>query len=656
MVLVLVILVNIGFVMASTLWEKNPVERVDLAEESIFNANRTGLDGMEGFDGYLRSLEGQRVHVEFFMNTNSCASCHFTHIAPGEKLLFQRSIYNTCTTCHFNATMNTYNVLTGETPGGALTGGGRFYDGEFVTDQRKGTSYHLSTGLKTIGDAPGARYTRRDPVTEIPGAWDVPFTCGSCHGPHGTYNGRHLSVNPNNWLATQEARTESLVPVPDDPGAYTIQDTTLLPWYYAEESPYAVSVLTSGGQDVTERFSVNHLAGIVRILEPEDSTVPDRVVFYLTMDVGLEVQNQFELTENVLYRGGTVGFCTSCHVAYLDTDETSRFAWHDNFYHAVDMDISGKVPYDTSAKTALRLEWVGDEARLTCLTCHFAHGTDVDVMQRRGENWDTEGELWGLGLHGYTGPDPQNTVTLRYFDPDNGDGYAGRFESCFLCHGEFLYQPLVVETSPGSNEATAAEAVYQIDVLFNITIDEDSLPDTVFTVLDSLGSPVEGSLALVEPKRLRFSLSGSLLQGEKYTVTLSGVKAVIGGTMEEYSFSFYTAVEVLAHEPTGPDPVPRNTAIAATLSGDIDAASVDQETFRVTYLGADIPGTRTVERVGNDTVITFVADDPEGLPQDAQIVVTLVAPVDSNPGIRAVSGAPLKEEFQWSFWTEADDP
>jgi predicted CXXCH cytochrome family protein len=172
------VMVNLGIVLAAGLpWEgKNPVARLDLAAEGVFNANRTGHAGVDGFDGYLRNVGGQSVHQSFLLNTNSCASCHLTHTAPGEKLLFQRSVYNTCTACHFDGTMNTYDILRE-----AGLAGGRFYDGDepfaFDVSGRSGVSFHLATGLKTTGEAPGA-----DPSLE--GWWERPFTCGSCPPRH----------------------------------------------------------------------------------------------------------------------------------------------------------------------------------------------------------------------------------------------------------------------------------------------------------------------------------------------------------------------------------------------------------------------------------------------------------------------------------------
>lgn len=530
LVLVFFVLVNIGLVMAATLWDKNPVARVDLAGENIFNANRTGIYGIEGFNGYIRSLEGDKVHHSFSLNTNSCASCHFSHIAPGEKLLFQRSVYNTCTSCHFNSTMNTYDILAGKTPGGAPAGGGRFYDGEFVSEPRKGTSYHLATGFHTIGDAPGAKFTRRNPTVEVPGNWGALFTCGSCHGAHGTYSGRHLPYNPNGWIKTQSARTEVLTDVYGKPGWYTIGDTSLVPWYYSEDPLYAVRVEDGTGQNVTDRFDINHATGTVRKRDAEDTLTPAKVTFYRTLRVLLDITNPFAANENVVYRGGTADFCITCHVAYRDYDSGTEYAWHNNFYHKAGMDISNKVPNEQSARTAMRLELVGEEYRLTCLTCHYAHGTDTGLMRRRGENWTTTAEL--RDLSNYIGPDPTDTVKLRYFDPDNGDGYGGRFEVCYLCHNAFLYEPVVTGTAPQHNGVVQHSEVQSVAFVFNTALTGDSVGRTTVTVRDTAdtnkvtqGTPVYDAAA----KSVSLALpAGWLEAGREYEVVLSaGVRAVI---------------------------------------------------------------------------------------------------------------------------------
>lgn len=62
----------------------------------------------------------QRTHGEYQNNTNSCASCHQTHTAAGRDLLFKQGVYNTCTACH-DGTLGFYNVF--ETGANASTAG-----------------------------------------------------------------------------------------------------------------------------------------------------------------------------------------------------------------------------------------------------------------------------------------------------------------------------------------------------------------------------------------------------------------------------------------------------------------------------------------------------------------------------------------------------
>ncbi|MBT9177456.1 MAG: hypothetical protein DDT20_01789 [Firmicutes bacterium] len=192
-----ILLLNFGLVFANTLWPGNPVARFVWTAENA-NANRTGLGLTYVVYGvvYARNVSGQLVHSSFALNTNSCASCHLTHMAPGSGLLFQRSIYNTCSTCHFGATINSFNVLAGLTPGGAVAGGGRFFDGDFPaqTGERSGVSFHQATSTYQHWQAPGSGFSVQ-PAADSP--WRQPFACASCHGAHGTYSNRLLHFNVN---------------------------------------------------------------------------------------------------------------------------------------------------------------------------------------------------------------------------------------------------------------------------------------------------------------------------------------------------------------------------------------------------------------------------------------------------------------------------
>lgn len=173
---------------------------------NLVNANRTGETEVPYFTGteeevffntYQRNVEGQLVHTDFQLNTNSCASCHMTHTAQSRKLLFRNGVYTTCTACH-DGTLGFLNVFaapTAENPfGGSQTAG------TFGADMGRNASVHLANGAVKLAAAPGGNRAMAavDADNGAGASWDGDFNCASCHGPHGSYSIRLLHSNPNN--------------------------------------------------------------------------------------------------------------------------------------------------------------------------------------------------------------------------------------------------------------------------------------------------------------------------------------------------------------------------------------------------------------------------------------------------------------------------
>ncbi|WML41186.1 cytochrome c3 family protein [Neobacillus sp. OS1-2] len=158
---------------------------------SITNANETGkgvddaTDGSE-HDNVVKALSGQNVHTSYQNNTNSCASCHQTHTAKGDSLLFADDVYNTCTACH-DGTLGFANVFaSGETA--KMTGAGTF-------GGTHGASQHQANDSMKISAAPGGNHTEGSKTSGT--GWGENFNCASCHAPHGSYSDRLLAYNPN---------------------------------------------------------------------------------------------------------------------------------------------------------------------------------------------------------------------------------------------------------------------------------------------------------------------------------------------------------------------------------------------------------------------------------------------------------------------------
>ena len=642
-VLVFVVLVNLSLFAAAGngYWGfENPVAPSS-PEDIPFNANFTGKIGA-GWLSYGRQVDGQLIHSTFQKNSNSCASCHMTHTGGSKSLLFQSSGYNSCVTCH-DGSFGPYDVLNGSVAAGA------FYDDRIAPEDRDGVSYHLATGARTHGDAYGAllgadetvRYTRRgEPVI---GEWNKPFTCSSCHVPHSSFNDRLLHFNINGAAGRQRhiLQLQSL-----GSGVYGINNNSYLPWlsYSPERYPqYAVRVYDGGGQDITEHFQIYH--GLGEILRISPSPEPVTISFLNATQVRIDSFNKFKLDEAVTHKGGIVEFCTSCHVGFFDSINGQTFAWHDRFYHEIDVAVAD-IPGALVA--GLNLEDHGDGGlRMTCLTCHFAHGTDVSHMQRRGDTWPADRQLVALSASLGTG---LNTRTLRYFNPDNSalDEFDdGRFEACYICHDSFSYKPEVISSVPANGEYGVSATLNVIEIKFDLIINAEEIPQ--ITVIDA-GSNITEGVVSVDGTTVRYVLSSSLMEGKEYTVTVNNTKARIGGTLDEFIFTFYTYMKVDSHYPEMfAGHVSTDALIEVTFSNQVDSAIETDpqaaEKFSVTYVDDEeqtvvVPGTLSVD--GHRLIFTAT----DGLPSEKTITVLL------SSQIRSTSGVPLKTSYVWFFTTQ----
>lgn len=518
--ILLFIFVNVGLVLAASglSWEgKNPAERVDLAVYGIINANRTGYEEAEGFNGYLRNIAGQRVHSGFTLNSNSCASCHMTHTAQGQGLTFQKSVYNTCTTCHFDATMTTYNVLAaGNMPGG------RFYDGDFVGEgERAGVSFHLATGLKKIGDAPGADIVK-------PGWWDKPFTCGSCHAPHGSPSGRQLNYNPNG----QARRFGPVALLAGADGKYRpsgLEDRK--PWLFYEQdsthfNDFGLVIKNADNEVVTDEFFIHYQEGYA-VPQGSPGPAPYAITFSEAVIVRFDVENPGQENESVIYRAGQVNFCTSCHSSYLQEAEqdgqTYLYTRHAGFEHPINNDISGDIGgMINNPDERFRLEEEGTQRRLVCLSCHFAHGTDAGLIL------DSEFNVMypdGTGV-------PENTHLLRF---------GGR-ESCLICHETMPAGTLSVRATDPVDGFETAGAPPSVRIFFDRRLDVATVAGNIAVYDSHSQAPVTGTFSYDDSHRTVVFTpeEGELAEGNEYKVDVTdGVRSLFGRALDAlYQFVF----------------------------------------------------------------------------------------------------------------------
>jgi len=331
--------------------------------------------------------ENYRIHTNYTKDTDACASCHATHTAVGASLLQWYSAYDTCMACHDGTVTTTYNVqegLIGST--GKATFGGMFGNGTEAFG-----SNHNVTGALNISAAPGGSAVAETGTTEYGKtvtAWQAEFGCQSCHSPHGQGgNARILNPDPNGaatlrkpaggfaYTATVDATTTGLV---YEAGVgykvYFEGEPALLIKGY----PYGANVYDDGSK--SWGATVDNSAGytVISGVDLSDDAA-DRVYGTPAIQVKMDIDNYLQANESVTHISGLNNFCGACHTDY----NTSAFTAEGSAET-----LTGK--YSEAYRHQVGMNWHADEPgldfeenyRVTCETCHVAHGTNQDYWDR----------------------------------------------------------------------------------------------------------------------------------------------------------------------------------------------------------------------------------------------------------------------------------
>ncbi|MDF2946586.1 MAG: doubled protein [Bacillales bacterium] len=197
------------------------------------NSNETGIEGQaKTLVKNVKDVNGiaQKTHGSYQTNTNSCASCHMTHTANGNKLLIQDTVGKTCIACH-DGSLGFYDVKSGKifSTGPSVTIVDRPMkaddDYDVTTPMVDSTlSVEINSHGFQVGSTAGMFstttpasvgvsmhdvYSESIKVSAAPGGnstgdghWDKTFNCASCHSPHGSYSDRLLHWNPNGMATT----------------------------------------------------------------------------------------------------------------------------------------------------------------------------------------------------------------------------------------------------------------------------------------------------------------------------------------------------------------------------------------------------------------------------------------------------------------------
>lgn len=393
------------------------------------NANQTGVDpvteddGVAGngpnFDAAVKNVSTQRVHGEYQNDTNSCASCHQTHTAAGNQLLFKNGIYNTCCACH-DGTLGFYNVFaTGAAPDGDANAG-TFGS---LNPTAMGASVHMANGSVKVSAAPGGDRTSIDEKS-----WGKVFTCASCHAPHGSYSDRLLHYNPNmiamrqvgsggtkimgvsatdnNNDGTYDTPESKAINSAKAPWVFGYDMTTTPRTYFTKIMVDSSAVVTNApvgkevynGKPWNEVLRVNYQEGL--FTDPEGLIQGRAVTVDVAPAIVVKVSKNFTTgldpapanTGIKTYRvdhyvSGVNEYCSACHWDYatgrVGQDEAPSGTFSRAFRHTMkEVPAVEGLQYEEDTEYAA----VTNGKEMVCLSCHFAHGTELSTMKQADDS------------------------------------------------------------------------------------------------------------------------------------------------------------------------------------------------------------------------------------------------------------------------------
>lgn len=458
-----------------------PTKLLDVEGSGLPNANHTGANDN-------KKKPGQNTHGFYQNNTNSCASCHQTHTAAqGEYLLFKDGVYSTCSACHDGTTgaYNSFEVANSDTPNEIA---GTF---NISTDAAHNGSLHQSDGSLQVSAAPGGN---NKPAAGS--KFDQEFNCTSCHAAHGSGSvaENNLSLDPLGWGGVPYVANGT----PDQQNGkqftittfYTEAEAAALP----KGDPYilvkrhldqaavdanyfykrANITVPAEGIDIIQLYSwktANHqtkympdyslllrekgypykadtkfwsdASGTTEITSGMTVVWRDgfaygtaaATVAKAQIAVGIDVETTNDMATlfdsantNYIPDSGLQmsNYCTRCHSDYLSITRT---------------DVTGVYAKAHRHQTATDT--------LTCVRCHFGHGSDAQIMKDANDE-----TFWTL-----TGPKfDTDAKKLDYLVDVNPSSALKRYTGmsvCYACHGkgeQFLANPNVNHIDPSTDD------------------------------------------------------------------------------------------------------------------------------------------------------------------------------------------------------------
>lgn len=402
-------------------------------------------------------------HGGYSNTTDGCAGCHRAHTAIGGPLLVKTSIYALCTTCHGSSGSgaNT-DVLDGlfierggyagkGTSGAMLNGGGFLYLGgtvpadptDAVAPATETTSAHNVDGMPARGYVAGAGDDGQTAPawgggTAVGLAWDgawpagsnVKLECTSCHNPHGstnyrilndyTYSKSYAGGTYASWYGSRPyyGATEWQL----EAGANQFQDFQVLSTPSDTGTSRYTNWATFGGA-TSKAIGGNYTVGMNTFCaschqryntatdSPHDTpnkfvpVAPYTVASYPEFGTDAYGYDAGDGNGSVARYRHRVGYS---YGGYNMTLMPVRFAVTDN----------ATVDRSTGAAT-FNYTGATDSNYVTCLTCHFAHGTTaaqsgyaVKSLGAGGVWQDNPSQVGGVAK----GVAPANDSALLFYD------------------------------------------------------------------------------------------------------------------------------------------------------------------------------------------------------------------------------------------------
>lgn len=468
-----------------------PDSNVDINGSGQKNANLTG------FNNTKKNRDGQKVHGLYQNNTNSCASCHQTHTGADDNLLFKDGVYSTCSACHDGTTgaYNAFKPIDDNTPN-SITG-----TFDVLKDGHNG-SLHVSDGTLNVSAAPGgnqgssgspwnqefncaschaphgAGSNNENNLNIDPLGWgSILYDSTTSDGKNGklyknikiftsvpteksdpyilvqtttdsdqakvdaNYFYKRAGVTKNTpiqqtyrWGFDMNTQKDGYVPDYSlwlrEKGYPYKADTVLYNDVWANLSLTEENHYYDSGKEVTADVHVVWRdgfawgSGVVNVKSAQVSLGIDvettdniRSLFDSSYTV-LDENNNVDPTKSYIPGSGTEmsKYCASCHTDYLSnarSDDTGVYS------------------------TSHRHKSVDN---LTCVRCHFAHGSEAYIMKDANDN--SYFDLTKAGkVFDTTGVDAatNETKALRYFTDTNPSSALKRYTGmavCYACHGK----------------------------------------------------------------------------------------------------------------------------------------------------------------------------------------------------------------------------